>query len=378
MAGKRKIGIIFCVGESWAGGFYYLLNLIKALKSLSIDERPEITVFYDNEDVIEKVNKLDYPNVSYLPLYKKTSWWKVKITNAAKKFGFKKFYTLGAYPKDTVDIVLPYNYYSFFRSLSNLKKAFWIPDFQHKYYSHNFTDQDLQFREESTAGIIQSDSSLILSSLSAKDDFQKFYPQSKNKIHVLPFCSILDKFESVSLEKVMKDFGFTDHYFISPNQFWKHKNHIIVLKAAKILKEKGIEFNILFTGNESGNDEYVNSLKDFVSENNLHNNIKFLGFLDRNIQLSLIQGAKAVLQPSLFEGWSTVVEDAKALGKYVVASSIYVHKEQLGRSASFFDPNDEFELANILENCWKAETQKVDIDYQENIRLFALKILNID
>jgi hypothetical protein len=57
----------------------------------------------------------------------------------------------------------------------------------------------------------------------------------------------------------------------------------------------------------------------------------------------------AVIQPSLFEGWSTVVEDARVLGKTILLSDISVHKEQNSPSAIFFKPDSSQELANHLE-----------------------------
>jgi hypothetical protein len=61
-----------------------------------------------------------------------------------------------------------------------------------------------------------------------------------------------------------------------------------------------------------------------------------------------MQNALAIIQPSLFEGWSTVVEDAKALNQHVIASSLSVHKEQLEKNASFFDPFDYKRLAELM------------------------------
>ena len=62
-----------------------------------------------------------------------------------------------------------------------------------------------------------------------------------------------------------------------------------------------------------------------------------------------MQGSLAIVQPSLFEGWSTVVEDAKALNKLLIVSNIEVHKEQLQNSAAiFFDPDLHIDLAQIL------------------------------
>ena len=38
------------------------------------------------------------------------------------------------------------------------------------------------------------------------------------------------------------------NYLIVPNQFWKHKNHLILVKAIKRLKDKKLKFKIVLTG----------------------------------------------------------------------------------------------------------------------------------
>ncbi|MCK4990044.1 MAG: hypothetical protein KAS29_06140, partial [Bacteroidales bacterium] len=60
--------------------------------------------------------------------------------------------------------------------------------------------------------------------------------------------------------------------------------------------------------------------------------------------------SQAVLQPSLFEGWSTVIEDARSLQVPVVASSLAVNQEQLGEGGVYFDPHKPDELVRILKD----------------------------
>jgi glycosyltransferase involved in cell wall biosynthesis len=61
-----------------------------------------------------------------------------------------------------------------------------------------------------------------------------------------------------------------------------------------------------------------------------------------------MKGAKAIIQPSLFEGWSTVIEDAKSLQVPVIASNIDVHKEQMEDRGVYFEATNELDLANVL------------------------------
>ena len=60
--------------------------------------------------------------------------------------------------------------------------------------------------------------------------------------------------------------------------------------------------------------------------------------------------ALAIVQPTTFEGWSTVIEDGKALNQYVIASNIKVNMEQIQENVSFFNAEDSNELSKILAN----------------------------
>jgi glycosyltransferase involved in cell wall biosynthesis len=56
----------------------------------------------------------------------------------------------------------------------------------------------------------------------------------------------------------------------------------------------------------------------------------------------------ALINPSLFEGWSSTVEEAKSLGKMILLSDIPVHREQNPQRSLFFGCNDPRELADAL------------------------------
>ena len=49
-----------------------------------------------------------------------------------------------------------------------------------------------------------------------------------------------------------------------------------------------------------------------------------------------MKNAKAIIQPSLFEGWSTVIEDARSLQVPVIATDLTVNIEQLGDKGKYF------------------------------------------
>jgi glycosyltransferase involved in cell wall biosynthesis len=95
--------------------------------------------------------------------------------------------------------------------------------------------------------------------------------------------------------------------------------------------------------------------------------------------LTLMKNAQAVIQPSLFEGWSTVVEDAKALYQTLIVSDIAVHQEQLEQKAYYFPPNDYVTLAHKMTEVMNDPIHKLkyDLDYTENIKKLALNLKSL-
>ncbi len=118
-------------------------------------------------------------------------------------------------------------------------------------------------------------------------------------------------------------------------------------------------------------------MRRLAAELGVEDRTRFLGFIPRPDQLGLMAGAVAVIQPSLCEGWSTTVEDAKALGRQVLASDIAVHREQLDRNADFFAGGDAAALAMLLRRYAPADPQVTPVDYDQARRRFAEDLLRM-
>jgi len=63
---------------------------------------------------------------------------------------------------------------------------------------------------------------------------------------------------------------------------------------------------------------------------------------------ALMRVCTALVNPSLFEGWSTTVEEARVMGTPMLLSDIAVHKEQMHTQAVYFNRYDAQFLADIL------------------------------
>jgi glycosyltransferase involved in cell wall biosynthesis len=256
-----------------------------------------------------------------------------------------------------LDLVYPFPkqgfYARYFKAVPSRCKVYWIPDFQEEHYPKFFSSEELTKRRRLRANILlDSNNRVVFSSHAALEDMQNFYPGSKAKTKVLHFANPSGVFQShaMDLERLMCFGVEAREYYISPNQFWKHKNHTVLVEAVSSLKEHGKNVTILLTGREedSRNPDYFKELKSTVIKLGLEQQIRFLGFLSKNDLFILLAHAKALIQPSLFEGWSTTIEDAIALNVPIICSDLKVNREQLGDAAYYFDPLNAKMLAGIL------------------------------
>ncbi len=95
--------------------------------------------------------------------------------------------------------------------------------------------------------------------------------------------------------------------------------------------------------------------------------------------------ALCVLNPSLFEGWSSTVEEAKSLGKSLLLSALPVHREQNRAGTLFFDHQDPEDLAIKLETIWQDGSPGPDLRLEamarqalpERLRQFGEAFLSI-
>jgi glycosyltransferase involved in cell wall biosynthesis len=130
-----------------------------------------------------------------------------------------------------------------------------------------------------------------------------------------------------------------------------HKDHRTVFQGVAQLKQQGVHVNLVCTGptHDPRQPEHFNNLKAEIKTLAIDSQVKILGTIPRTDQISLMRASAAVLQPSQFEGWSTVIEDARALGKPLIASDFPVHLEQNIPGSSFFRMGDPKAFAEAVK-----------------------------
>jgi glycosyltransferase involved in cell wall biosynthesis len=349
-----RIGLILQADNNWMGGILYIKNLIKVISEQRL-ENYEFKFFIigspkldlqEIEDIRSLTTKICLENGLKSSLFRKI------LFEACKFIPLKFSYIEQVVKREKLDFLYPvtgnidlsWNY--------SCSWAAWIPDFQHKYLPDFFTQREIRSRDYSNSKLSQKADKIVFSSKVALKDFKKFYPNSMSKTYTLQFRTIpINEWYEGNPTSIQQKYLLPDNFFLVCNQFWAHKNHKILIEALIILKEKNIYPFIVCTGKMSDYrfPEYSNELLALISNNNLEEQFKILGLIPREDQIQLMRKSLAVIQPSLFEGWSSVVEDARLLGKNLILSDLDVHFEQDPPHATFFTRNSSQDLSTKIQ-----------------------------
>jgi glycosyltransferase involved in cell wall biosynthesis len=233
----------------------------------------------------------------------------------------------------------------------------WIPDFQHLHLPELFDDEERLRRDAEYRALARRADLVLLSSDSVAADFTAFAPEYAAKARVLPFPSRF-AFETLTAPDppARQQFTLPPKFALVVGQLWRHKNHQLVLDALRALRARGVAVPVVAVGLPADYRDPANTvlsrLLQTIAEVPLRDQVTMLGLVSEANLLDLLRTAAVVIQPSRFEGWSTVVQDAQALGRPLLCSDIAVHREQAPGALGFFNPDRPDALAELLAAKW--------------------------
>lgn len=358
MTKPLRIALVMHGGTGWLGGQEYIRNIILALANLPQELRDSFELFLlatnstdrnfieSVKPFLKKVYLLEEPDQNSL-------WYRIKC-NAVRIVYKRNICMYDAIArKNKFDFVYPC--ISPNEGFSLAKVGAWIYDFQHKYLPEYFTRQEILAREHDFSEIALKASLVVLSSKSVEADFKKFYPEAAFKTKVLPFKVVPPSqwYEGNPCD-IQQKYHLPDKFFIVSNQFWQHKNHLTVFNALKLLHDRGVDPIVICTGHiyDNRKPEYSDLILQTIHKLGLSRQLYLLGLIPKIDQIQLLRRSIALIQPSLFEGWSTVVEDARCMAKPAILSDFSVHLEQHPPNSIFFERTSPESLASVIEDYW--------------------------
>lgn len=232
-----------------------------------------------------------------------------------------------------------------------------IHDIQQVHFPEFFTPEDLVEREAAFAKCVEHAAVIQASSRYMADDFCDHFPKlNESNVEVIPEGVDIDLFSRpLPGNDVVGRYGLPTSFLFTPAQLWPHKNHLTILRALKLLTDRGVVLPWVLTGAKYGASD---GIFDFIAANGLEDQVFYLGLVSLEDVITLHQRARFLVTASLYESSSIPILEAAAAGTPIIAGRIPPHQEMAEHlEMRLFAPDDEAELADLLSEAWEDEAE---------------------
>ena len=350
----KRVAIYINTQYNSGGTFQYTKSLIKAIDSLSSDKL-SLTLLYTYSSWEDYLNS--YPKTKRIFL--KKSQLINKLYKVFISLGFNRILKLFAARIDKeVQYINNQKFDLIFfpagdaiACLVSANVIAAIHDLMHR-YERRFKESggffNYRFRENFYKSLLISSKAVLVDSLLGEKQVRESFEKILTKIFILPFIGP-DYIYSLALnEKISSTCtGSSQSYIFYPAQFWPHKNHINLLKALKILTDRGEIIDLILSGTK---DREYRTLKEYVSNNNLIGQVKFSGYINDQELVDLYRNALALVMPTFYGPTNIPPIEAILLGCPPIVSNIYGMPDQFEDASLYFNPEDPVDIANRIES----------------------------
>lgn len=223
-----------------------------------------------------------------------------------------------------------------------------LHDLQPFYFPEFFTPEEIEYRNVHFRKSAEFSERVIVSYQHVKDDLVKFYKISPEKIDVCGHG--MAEAEPVSTDQVCavkRGYQLPENYLFYSANTWRHKNHLGLLRALKILHEKhGLKIPLICTGFQTP--DFFPKIESEIKSLGLSNSVRFLGYLPEKEMPAILCGATLSVIPTLYEAGSFPLMEAMNHGVPVICAATTSLPDTIGDLRFVFDPNSPEEMAEKI------------------------------
>jgi glycosyltransferase involved in cell wall biosynthesis len=224
-----------------------------------------------------------------------------------------------------------------------------IYDLQYKTYPEFFTAEDVAHRHQTFLAACRNATVLVAISEYSRIcaiNHGNVEPSSIKTVHLRLAKRFLFDIEHHS--GILVRLGLVaKRYLLYPANFWRHKNHEMLLTAFGIACSSHMPADIMLvcTGAPGERQQWIGKAANAMK---LGKRVFLPGFLSSDDLATLMANCSGVIFPSLYEGFGLPVIEAMAAGVPVACSSTTSMPEVAAGAAILFDPKVPTQIASAM------------------------------
>jgi len=254
-----------------------------------------------------------------------------------------------------------------------------IHDLSYFYYPDEFLKKDLYKLQNWTKHALLKAKKIIAVSKATKKDIVKFYKIPDDRIEVIyngyqktQISNAESQMSKKNGSTEIKNFNLIKKYILFVGTLQPRKNIITLIKAFKKFYASHQEFKLIIAGRKGW---LYDEIYDQVNQIGLKNEVIFTDYISDKELIELYKKAFCFIMPSFYEGFGIPILEAMSFNCPVIASFASSLPEIGGDACLYFNPNDENDLLDKINNLLENESLRNELinKGKERIKLFSWK-----
>lgn len=214
---------------------------------------------------------------------------------------------------------------------------------------------------------------IIAVSEQTRDDLINFLKVPTEKIEVCyQSCSpaFYQRASDLAIADVKHQYDLPAEYFLFVGALVRHKNIERILEAVAML-QANLQLPLVIVAKPN---KYKLTLLQKINRLNIADKVIFVDYIASEHMPMLLQAAKLMIWPSLFEGFGIPIIEAQFSRLPVITSNLGCFPEAGGKGAYYVDPNNSEEISKAIthlmtQNDLYAEMQELGYEHAQKFHL---------
>lgn len=266
---------------------------------------------------------------------------------------------------DVVHLAMPMGF------RTRVPTVYTVYDLQHLHFPENFHPATTLRRETAYRALSREAGAVTTLSQWGRADLLENYELDPDNVVATGLASVLALYPEPTEDEIANArdrLRLPQHFAFLPGNTWPHKNHLGLIEALALLRDRGLEIPLVCSGVKT---EFFATIDARVRALGLSSSVRFLDYVSSLELRALYQLCRCVVFPTKFEGWGMPLTEAFAAGRPAACSAIPPLLEQSDDAAITFDPDDPPAIADAVERLWTDQGLREELVAQGRRRASA-------